>query len=74
MTFGTTLVLTTFFRTSSCPCVCVIYGKGDAHVDAELEGKNKRVVMSLIEKMEVLDEFGRGMSIAVIRHHYGGCE
>jgi hypothetical protein len=49
-------------------------GKGVAHVDEEFEGKKKREVMSLVEKMEVLDELDRGMSSAVIRHHYGGCE
>ena len=39
-----------------------------------LRVKKKREVMSLIEKMEVLGELDRGMSSAVIRHHYGGCE
>jgi hypothetical protein len=49
-------------------------GKGDVQVDEELEAKKKREVMSLIEKMEVLDKLGSGMSSSVIRHHYGGCE
>jgi hypothetical protein len=49
-------------------------GKGDIHVDEELEGKKKREVMCLVEKMEVLGKWGRGMSIALIQHHYGGCE
>ena len=40
----------------------------------ELEGKKKREVMSLIEKMELLDKLDRGMSIAVMRHHCGGNE
>jgi hypothetical protein len=34
-------------------------GKGYVHVDGELEGKKKSEVMSLLEKMEVLDELGR---------------
>jgi hypothetical protein len=49
-------------------------GKGDGHVDEELEGIKKREVMSHVEKMEVLDELGKQMSSAVIRHHYGGYE
>jgi hypothetical protein len=49
-------------------------GKGGVRADEELEGKKKREVMSLLQKMEVLDKVDRGMSIAVIRHHYGGNE
>jgi len=49
-------------------------GKGDVRVDEEFEGKKKRKVMCLVEKMEVLDELGSVMSSAVIRYHYGGYE
>jgi hypothetical protein len=41
-------VLTTLFRTNSCPSVCIMSGKGDVHVDEELEGKKKGEVMSFV--------------------------
>jgi len=51
-----------------------MYGKGDVHVGKELEGKKRRKVMCLVQKMGVVVELDWGMSSAVIRYHYGGYE
>jgi hypothetical protein len=39
--------------------------------DEEHKNKMKRNVMSLLEKLEVLNEFEWGIGVAVIGHHYG---
>jgi hypothetical protein len=45
--------------------------KGDVHVDEESQDKNKRKVMSLSEKVEVLDKLHRRISTVVVRCHCG---
>jgi hypothetical protein len=66
-------VIFTIFRTNYCPCVLVISRKGDGCADEELRDKNKRKLVSLLV-MGLLHKVKRGMSIAVIRCHYGGTE
>jgi hypothetical protein len=46
-------------------------GTGDMHTDEKPKDKNKRNVMSLLGKAEVLEEFGWRMCTAVVRNHCG---
>jgi hypothetical protein len=41
------------------------------HADEECKYENQTKVMSLLEKVEVVDKSNRGMNIAAARYHYG---
>ena len=44
--------------------------EGDVHAEEELENKQKRKVMSLLEKVEVLDKLDRGMRNSTVGLRY----
>jgi hypothetical protein len=46
-------------------------GKSDVHADEEPKDKERRIVMSLLVRAEVLNKVDTGMRIAVVRRHYG---
>jgi hypothetical protein len=46
-------------------------GKGDVCADKEPKDQKKRKLMPLLEKVEVMEKLGRGMSIATIRQDQG---
>jgi len=41
------------------------------HADKECKYKNQTKVMSLLEKVEVVDKSNRGMNTTAARYHYG---
>lgn len=41
------------------------------HADRECKYKNQTRVMSLLEKVEVVDKSNRGMNTTAARYHYG---
>jgi len=44
--------LLTIYRTNSCPYGLIVSGKDDAHADEEPKDKNKRKVISLLQKWQ----------------------
>jgi hypothetical protein len=44
--------------------------KCDTHIDVESKDKRTRKGLSLLQKVEVLDKFNRGMCTAVVGCHY----
>lgn len=48
-----------------------MYEKRDVFADKGPNYKKKREALHLLEKLKVLDKLNIGMSIAVVRHHYG---
>lgn len=53
------------------PLVLIMSGKSDVCGDEERKNKMKRNVTSLLEKLEVLNEFEWGIGVVVMGHHYG---
>jgi hypothetical protein len=52
--------------------LCVIEsGKGEVRAVEEHKDKKERKLMSVLGKMEVLDELDRRISISAVGHHYG---
>lgn len=64
-------VFFTSFGCNCCPLVLITSGKSDVCGDEEHKNKMKRYVMSLLEILEVLNEFEWGIGVAVIGHHCG---
>lgn len=44
-------------------------GKVDIHTDKELKHKNKRKIISLLQKVDMLDKIDRGMATAAVGCH-----
>jgi hypothetical protein len=63
-------VLFTFFSFNCCPCVLIASGKSGVCGDEKCKTEMKRNVLSLPEKLEVLNKFQRGMSVAAMGRHY----
>jgi len=58
------------YLNNHCPHVQSTSGKCEVHADEELMEEKKTKEMSMLEKVEVLDNFEKGKRIAVVRTDY----